>query len=332
MNKRALESLVKCGALDSTGALAAWGCSTVLEQALAYGQTPAGRPARRARRSIFDLGGSARRRRRPTPPPADPDRRVREARAPAAREGDARPLRLRASAPRASATSCGARPTARSPSSSAAATARSSRSAASSRRVKQLTTKKGEPMVFLRARRPDRLRPRSSSSTRPTRPRASCCVADRILVVKGRVDHKQQGETKLDRDRGDARSRRSPERREVRLQARRARRRRPGSSASSPTLVREFPGEAPVYVALETSLRPADARARPGVPRRARGGLLRRGARAPRARRSCRRQARPLRDRRVRLGALERVLSRRGGRRARRSAGMGGSTASVSSS
>ena len=63
--------------------------------------------------------------------------------------------------------------------------------------VKQLTTKKGEPMVFLRARRRHRRRRGASSSTRPTPRRASCASTDRILVVKGRVDHKQEGETKL---------------------------------------------------------------------------------------------------------------------------------------
>ena len=58
VNKRALESLVKCGALDSTGA-SRMGMLGVLEQALAYGQTlAADRLAGQA--SIFDLGfGSA---------------------------------------------------------------------------------------------------------------------------------------------------------------------------------------------------------------------------------------------------------------------------------
>ena len=86
-----------------------------------------GRPARRAgaRSSTRRLRRRRRRGRAPEASPADPVRRVREAGALAAREGDARPLRLRAPAPR------GARPAAaqdrlrRSPSSSAGATARS---------------------------------------------------------------------------------------------------------------------------------------------------------------------------------------------------------------
>ena len=123
VNKRALESLVKCGALDSTGA-SRMGMLAVLEQALAHGQTRRGRPARRPgldlrRRLRRGRGG-----RRGHHPPIPTDEFEKQ-RAAAAREGDARPLRLRASARARSATSCGARPTRRSPSSSAAATARS---------------------------------------------------------------------------------------------------------------------------------------------------------------------------------------------------------------
>ena len=55
VNKRALESLVKCGALDSTGA-SRMGMLACLEQALAWGQKHAAdRLAGQA--SIFDLGG-----------------------------------------------------------------------------------------------------------------------------------------------------------------------------------------------------------------------------------------------------------------------------------
>ena len=46
VNKRVLEALVKCGALDSTGG-SRQGMLAVLEQALAFGQQAAGRPARR---------------------------------------------------------------------------------------------------------------------------------------------------------------------------------------------------------------------------------------------------------------------------------------------
>jgi DNA polymerase III subunit alpha len=75
---------------------------------------------------------------------------------------------------------------------------------------------------------------------------------DRILVVKGRVDHKQAGETKLvamEVTPFEA----MPERRDVRLRID-ARRAPAGLIKELVSLVRDFPGEAPVYLALETSL------------------------------------------------------------------------------
>jgi DNA polymerase-3 subunit alpha len=62
--------------------------------------------------------------------------------------------------------------------------------------IKQLTTKKGEPMVFLRL---DDVTGGAevvvfNSVYTTARP---LLESDRILVVKGRVDHKQEGETKL---------------------------------------------------------------------------------------------------------------------------------------
>ena len=131
VNKRSLESLVKCGALDSTGATR-MGMLAVLEQALGHGQKLA-QDRLMGQSSLFDGAFDADDSSRRTAPPADPDRRVREARAPPSREGDARPLRLRAPALVACASSSAARPTPRSPTSSAAATARSSPSAGSSR-------------------------------------------------------------------------------------------------------------------------------------------------------------------------------------------------------
>ena len=75
VNKRALESLVKCGGLDST-ARRAKGCSTCLEQALACGQKQQSDKLL-GQGSIFDLGAS--RRRCSAPPPDDPrERRVRQ--------------------------------------------------------------------------------------------------------------------------------------------------------------------------------------------------------------------------------------------------------------
>ena len=144
VNKRALESLVKCGALPG---LAARGCSRCSSRrsATARSSRPTGSPAR-ARSSTFGDAEAADAR-----STIRPSRRgVREARAAAAREGDARPVRLRAPALVAARPSCARRPTRRSPSSSGGATARSSSSAASSARCRHLTTKRGEPMAFLR--------------------------------------------------------------------------------------------------------------------------------------------------------------------------------------
>ena len=96
VNKRALESLVKCGALDSLGATRL-GMLAVLDQALAYGSKQAqDRLAGQA--SIFDGAFGERRDRQGEPPSRAPDAGVRRARAPAAREGDARAVRLRAPA------------------------------------------------------------------------------------------------------------------------------------------------------------------------------------------------------------------------------------------
>ncbi|MER3409864.1 MAG: DNA polymerase III subunit alpha [Thermoleophilia bacterium] len=116
--------------------------------------------------------------------------------------------------------------------------------------VKQVTTRKGEPMVFLRL---DDLTAEVEvvvfnsvyASSR------EACELDRILVVKGRVDHKQEGETKLIalevspyeavQDPGEVR---------LRVDARRA---RAGIVRELSQVVRDFPGQARVVLALETS-------------------------------------------------------------------------------
>ena len=80
--------------------------------------------------------------------------------------------------------------------------------------IKQLTTKKGEPMVFMRL---DDL----TGSTEVVvfnsvyAAARELLVPDRVLVVKGRVDHKQEGETKL-----------------IALEMTRSRRRRSGARSS----------------------------------------------------------------------------------------------------
>jgi DNA polymerase-3 subunit alpha len=75
---------------------------------------------------------------------------------------------------------------------------------------------------------------------------------DRVLVVKGRVDHKQAGETKLvamEVKPFEAVSVRTEVR--LRIDARQA---PAGLVRELAALVKDFPGEAPVFLALETSL------------------------------------------------------------------------------
>jgi DNA polymerase-3 subunit alpha len=76
-------------------------------------------------------------------------------------------------------------------------------------------------------------------------------VADKVLIVRGRVDQKGAGETKhvaMEITAFEA----VPERREVRLKLD-ARRARAGIIRELAALVRDFPGEAPVVVDLVTS-------------------------------------------------------------------------------
>jgi DNA polymerase-3 subunit alpha len=119
--------------------------------------------------------------------------------------------------------------------------------------IKQLTTKKGEPMVFLRL---DDVTGGAEVVVFNSVYAAAreLCVADRILVVKGRVDHKQEGETKLIALEV-APFEAVAARREVRLRVD-ARRAPAGLIRELAALVRDFPGEAPVYVEALTSTGP----------------------------------------------------------------------------
>jgi DNA polymerase-3 subunit alpha len=251
VNKRALESLVKCGALDSTGA-SRMGMLGVLEQALAYGQKlAADRLAGQG--SIFDLGFGG-------------DEPVVEAAPkhhppiPATEFEKAELLRLEKETLGLYVSEH--------PLSAVRDQLRRKTDATlgelERRRdgevvtvggivsgLKHLTTKKGEPMVFLQLEDPTGSAEVVVFSTTYQTAR-ELCVADRILVVKGRVDHKQAGETKLialELTPFEA----VPERRDVRfrLDARQA---AAGTIAELARLVKEYPGESPVYVALETSM------------------------------------------------------------------------------
>jgi DNA polymerase-3 subunit alpha len=115
--------------------------------------------------------------------------------------------------------------------------------------VRSVTTRRGDPMAFVRL---DDL----SGSTEVIVFNSAYAAArdvleaDRVLLVKGRVDHKD-GETKvvaLEVTPFEA----APERKEVRLRLD-ARRAGPGVIRELADVVRGFPGESPVVVSLETS-------------------------------------------------------------------------------
>jgi DNA polymerase-3 subunit alpha len=245
VNKRALESLVKCGALDSTGAPRK-GMLEVLEQALSFGgRQQADRLAGQG--SIFDLDEAPDERpRHHGPIPVGEFERSELLRLEKETLGtyvSEHPLhairdRLRRK------TDCQLIDLERRRDGETV-TVGGIVSA-----VKQLTTKKGEPMVFLRL---DDFTGGAEvvvfnsvyASAR------ELCEVDRILVVKGRIDHKQEGETKLLAQEVSA-FETTPERSEVRLRVD-ARRAPAGLIRELAGVVRDFPGEAPVIVSLETS-------------------------------------------------------------------------------
>jgi DNA polymerase-3 subunit alpha len=115
--------------------------------------------------------------------------------------------------------------------------------------LKQLTTKKGEPMVFMRL---DDVLGSAEVVVFNSVYAASreLLLADAVLVVKARIDHKE-GETKLIALEVTA-FEATPERKEVRLKLD-ARRARAGLIRELAAVVKDFPGEAPVVLDLETS-------------------------------------------------------------------------------
>jgi DNA polymerase-3 subunit alpha len=198
VNRKAIESLVKCGALDSTGATRR-GMLQVLAQAQAAGQKTQ-QDAQLGQGSIFDLGGgpepgagAAGSRRGPTltVPPLPDDRKER-----GAMEKETLGLFL------SSHPLKDVRP---------ALAARVECSLADLERkrdgewvtvggvvaeCKRIRTKKGDPMMFatlddLEAQ-VEMLVFNSAYASN-----AEKVDTDRVLIVRGRVDHKEQGETKL---------------------------------------------------------------------------------------------------------------------------------------
>jgi DNA polymerase-3 subunit alpha len=248
LNTRALESLVKCGALASTGATR-MGMLTALEAALGHGQrVSADRLAGQA--SIFDgaFGDEEESVDVKHPPLAttefDERELLRLEKETLGLYVSEHPLeRVRAELKRK--TDCALTDLER-------------------RRdgefvtvggivsgLKQVTTKRGEPMVFVTLDDP-------TGSAEVVVFNSTYAAArellepDRVLVVKGRVDHKQAGETKLVASEVSA-FEVALVRREVRLRID-ARQAPAGLIRELATLVADFPGDAPVYLALETSV------------------------------------------------------------------------------
>jgi DNA polymerase-3 subunit alpha len=245
-NKRALESLVSSGALDSTGA-SRMGMLHVLEDALSYGQKQQ-QDRLLGQASIFDLGDSpaASARHHATIPDGEFEKAellrmekeslglyVSEHPLSAVRDQ----LRRR--------TDCTLVELER---------RREGETVVAGGMVagvRTTTTKKGEPMAFVQLE--DMTGSIEVIVFNSTYAAArGLLVEDAVLVVKGRVDHKQQGETKLVALEVAA-FEAVPERREVRLKVD-ARSAPAGVIRELAGVVRDFPGEAPVYVDLVTSL------------------------------------------------------------------------------
>ncbi|MBA2461698.1 MAG: DNA polymerase III subunit alpha [Actinobacteria bacterium] len=250
VNKRSLEALVKCGALDSAGA-SRMGMLACLEQALAWGQKHAAdRLAGQASifDGAFDSAESVRKHHHPAIPSGEFEK-------PELLKLEKETLGLYVSEHPLHAvrdqlrrkTDCTLAEFERRRDGEVVTVGGIVSS------IKQLTTKKGEPMVFLTLDDPTGGGEVVVFNSTYAASR-ELCVADRILVVKGRIDHKQQGETKLIALEVTA-FEAVVERTEIRfkLDARAA---RAGLIRDLALLVKDYPGESPVYVALETSLGP----------------------------------------------------------------------------
>jgi DNA polymerase-3 subunit alpha len=258
VNKRSLESLVKCGALDSSGA-PRMGMLAVLEQALAHGQKLA-QDRLIGQSSLFDGAfddaDSQVRTHHPAIPPGELTKQE-------LLRLEKETLGLYVSEHPLSSVRDQLR---RKTDATLAELERRRDGEVLSvggivAEVKQVTTKRGDPMVFLTLDDPTGSAEVVVFNSAYQAAR-ELCTADRILVVKGRVDHKQQGETKLvamEVAPFEAVS----ERTEVRfsLDARQA---PAGVIRELARLVREFPGESPVYLSLDTSEGPKTYALGPG--------------------------------------------------------------------
>ena len=247
VNKRSLESLVKCGALDSTGATRL-GMLAVLEQALAYGQKLA-QDRVMGQSSLFegafDSVESTYEKHYPPISTAEYEKGelLRLEKETLGLYVSEHPLSaVRDQLRRKTDATLGELERRRDGETVTVGGIVSE--------VKHTQTKRGEPMVFLQLDDPTgSVEVVVFNST--FQAARELCVADRILVVKGRVDHKLQGETKVIASEVTG-FEAVHERREVRF-ALDAREAPAGVIRELARLVREFPGESPVYLALDTS-------------------------------------------------------------------------------
>jgi DNA polymerase III subunit alpha len=252
VNKRALESLVKCGALDSTGATRR-GMLECLEQALAWGQKQQADKLL-GQGSIFDLGDAVGSddgapRHHPTIPVVSEFEKSDLLRLEKETLGlyvSEHPLAAVKDQLRRK-TEC-------------------TLSELQFRRdgeivttggivasLRQMTTKKGDPMVFVGLEDVTGQCEVVAFNSVYALSR-ELLVQDKILIVRGRVDQKGAGETKLvamEITSFEA----VPERREVRLKVD-ARKAPAGLIRDLADIVDRYPGEAPVYIETVTSLGP----------------------------------------------------------------------------
>ncbi len=247
VNKRSLESLVKCGALDSTGG-SRLGMLAVLEQALAHGQKLA-QDRLMGQSSLFDgaFGDAetAAEMQHPPIPSTEFDRQelLRLEKETLGLYVSEHPL-------------SGVRDQLRRKTDAPLSELERRRDGETVTvgglvsEVKQVTTKRGDLMLFLTLDDPTGSAEVVVFQSTYLAAR-ELCVTDRIVIVKGRVDHKQAGETKLVASELTA-FEAVAERREVRfsLDARQA---PAGAIRELARLVREFPGESPVYLSVDTS-------------------------------------------------------------------------------
>ena len=256
VNKRSLEALVKCGGFDSTDA-PRLGMMNVLEQALAWGQKyAADRLAGQG--SIFDLEPveEARPRHHPVIPAGEYEKNelLRLEKETLGLYVSEHPLHAIRDQLRRK-TDCTLAELERRRDGEVVTVAGIVGS------VKQLTTKKGDLMVFLRLDDVTGGAELVVFNSVYAQAR-ELCVVDRILVVKGRIDHKQEGETKLLASELSA-FEAVAERKELRLRVD-ARTAKAGLVRELAGLLKDFPGESPVYLTLLKADGPSTLQFGPG--------------------------------------------------------------------